>query len=115
MRSSVTWAGGLCGSSATLCVAGELHQGIDSHDAVAGAPHDQRIAPGPGDGGIVGEPRKRHDRTPEPVEVALGPAAIARERKKSSYLGDHLLRLGEIDRRQLQAAVARDLGEETAG
>src|SRR5205085_7466922 len=59
--------------------------------------------------------RERHNRPRQRVEVAHGLAAEAGERHEAAHLGDHLLRDGEVDRRQAEAAVTIDFGEDAAG
>src|SRR5262245_65999883 len=99
------------GEARSLCVPRELHQSIDGDDALSRRPHDQWVDFRLGDAGIVGELRERDDGVRERAEIARGPAAVAGERNETADLGDHLVRRGDIDRRDAQAAVARDLGE----
>src|SRR5215468_8150827 len=79
----------------SLCVPRELHQSIDGDDAFSRLAHDEWIDFRLGDVGIVGEPRERHHRVRERVEIACRPAAVAGKRNECADLGDHLVRRGE--------------------
>src|SRR2546425_3044953 len=90
----------------------QSHQGIDCDDALADWADDQRIDLGLGNGGIVSQLRKRNHGLRERLEIALWPATVAGKRNEAAHLGDHLVRGSELDGRQPQAAVARDLGKD---
>src|SRR5215475_12756010 len=87
----------------------QLHQRVDRDDAVALRFDHQRVDLGLGNGlADLGEPRQSHDGLCQRGNIAGRLAAEPGECLEPLHLADHGLRLGEIDRRQPQAAVAKN-------